>query len=249
MRRSLILLLAVLFFTRTDAQVRLGLLGGIHSANVQETNQIPGWDTAVKKYQSSRSGVQIGVLVEVPLGHSGLFFQPAILYSSKGRKYSKYSDSITLHNTDTVYSKQGLNLDYIDIPLNFTYKLPLSRNHKSSFFVSAGPYVSFYYSGKLTTESLTRTTNKYSNESDRLTVGKGADTYKTADLGVNGRAGLELGNVLLSAYFSKGLTSFYNAPYQGTFHHQLFGASLGIWLTSTAAPPPPPPRPARKRHG
>ena len=217
-----------------QAQVRLGILGGLHSSKVLETNNIPGWDTTTKPFQSSRSGVQIGAIVEIPLGHKGFFFQPAITYTSKGRKYAKNNDSAASVVTDTVYTRQTLNLGYIDVPLNITYKLPLSSNHKNSFFISAGPYISFFYNGKITNESLTNKTHKYSNDSDPLTVGKGPDTYKTMDLGVNARAGFELGNVLLSAYFSQGLTSFYNAPYQGDFHHQLLGASLGIWLTSTA---------------
>ena len=240
MRKAFSLLLLGLFgFFAGHAQVRLGILGGIHSAKVLETNNIPGWDTTTKKFMGSRSGVQLGVIVEIPIGHKGFFFQPAITYTSKGRKYSKNNDSATSIATDTVYTRQTLNLGYIDIPLNITYKLPLSANHKNSFFVSAGPSISFFYNGKITNESLTTTANKYTNDSDPLTVGKGANTYKTVDLGVNARAGFELGNVLLSAYFSQGLTSFYNAPYQGTFHHQLFGASLGLWLTSTAPPPVP----------
>ncbi|HWK07142.1 MAG TPA: OmpA family protein [Puia sp.] len=239
MRRVLPLLILGFFcFLAGNAQVRLGILGGFHSSKVLESNNIPGWDTAVKKFQSSKSGVQLGVIVEIPLGHKGFFFQPAITYTSKGRKYAKNNDSAASAATDTVYTRQTLNLGYIDVPLNITYKLPLSANRKNSFFISAGPSISFFYSGKITNESLTHTTNKYANESAPLSVGKGPDTYKTIDLGVNARAGFELGNVMLSAYFSQGLTSFYNAPYQGTFHNQLFGASLGIWLTSTAPPPP-----------
>ena len=240
MRKVLPLLILGFFcFSAGNAQVRLGILGGVHSSKVLESNNIPGWDTAVKKFQSSRSGVQLGVIVEIPIGHKGFFFQPAITYTSKGRKYAKNNDSATSVATDTVYTRQTLNLGYIDVPLNITYKLPLSANHKNSFFISAGPSISFFYNGKITNESLTNTANKYTNESDPLSVGKGPNTYKTVDLGVNARAGFELGNVLLSAYFSQGLTSFYNAPYQGTFHNQLLGASLGIWLTSTATPLPP----------
>jgi len=222
-----------------NAQVRLGILGGVHSSKVLETNNIPGWDTATKKYQSSNSGVQLGVIIEIPIGHKGFFFQPAITYTAKGRKYAKNNDSATSIATDTVYARQTLNIGYIDVPLNFTYKLPLSANHKNSFFISAGPSISFFYNGSITNESLTRKAHAYTNDSDPLSVGKGVNTYKTIDLGVNARAGFEFGNVLLSAYFSQGLTSFYNAPYQGTFHHQLLGASLGIWLASTAAPVPP----------
>lgn len=222
-----------------DAQVRLGVIGGLHTAKVQETNNLPGWDTSTKKFQSGLSGFQLGLILEVPLGHHGFFFQPAILYTTKGRKYTRNNDSATAALEDTVYTRQNLNINYIDIPLNLTYKFYLSKNHKNSFFLSAGPQISFVYGGKTTNETLKHSDPKYTNESTPITVGKGSNTYKTLDLGIDGRAGFELGNVLLSAYFSQGLTSFYNAPYEGTFHHQLVGASLGIWLTSAGTPPPP----------
>lgn len=237
-KRIVLFLVTIGSYLSMQAQVRLGLLGGIHSANVLETNHLPGWDSTVKPFQSSRSGFQLGVILEVPIGRSGLFFQPALTYISKGRTYNKNYDSVTSLVTDTVYNKQTLSLNYIEIPLNLTYKIPLTASHKNSFFLSAGPYVSFIYSGNITQESLTASTHKYSSQTDPVTVGKGADTYKTFDFGLNGRAGFELGKVMLSAYFSQGLTSFYNAPYTGTFHHQVIGASIGIWLTSSGTPPP-----------
>ena len=238
-RRALLLFLTIGYSLHMQAQVRLGILGGIHSAKVVETNKIPGWDSTTKPFQTTRSGFQLGIIVEVPIGNSGLFFQPALTYISKGRKYNKSNDSITSQLLDTVYNKQTLSLNYFEIPLNFTYKVPLSANHKNSFFISAGPYVSFIYSGNLNRESLTAGTHKYSSLTDPITIGKGADTYKTLDLGLNARAGLELGNVFFNAYLSRGLTNFYNAPYTGTFHHQVIGATLGFWLTSSGTPPPP----------
>ena len=236
----LFLFLAIGCSGSMQAQVRLGLLGGIHSAKVLETNHIPGWDSTTKPFQSSKTGFQLGVILDIPIGQSGLFFQPAITYSTKGRKYYKTYDSLTSLVTDTVYNKQTLNLNYIEIPLNLTYKIHIGTSRKNSFFVSAGPYVNFIYTGSnVKEESLTANTHKYSSVSNPVTIGKGPDTYKTIDLGLNGRAGFELGKVLLSAYFSQGLTSFYNAPYSGTFHNQVIGASLGIWLSSSAPPPAP----------
>jgi outer membrane protein OmpA-like peptidoglycan-associated protein len=233
-----LLFLAIAGSIGMQAQVKLGAFGGLHSSSVLETNNLPGWDTTIKKSLGSRSGFQLGVILEIPLGHSGLFFQPALSYITKGRKYDKNNDSLTALATDTIYNKQTVNLNYIEIPLNLTYKMPITADHKNSIFISVGPYFSFFYGGNTTYESLTQTTNQYSSESIPLNVGKGSDTYKTFDMGINGKAGFELGNVLLSAYFSRGLTSFYTAPYSGTFHHQLFGASLGLWLGSSGPPPP-----------
>src|ERR1700754_2121703 len=165
-RRVSLLFLAISCCLGAQAQVRLGLLGGLHSSKVLETNKLPGWDTLTKPFQNSRSGFQLGVILEVPIGHSGLFFQPALTYTSKGRKYNKNNDSITSLITDTIYNKQTLALNYIEIPLNFTYKIPLTASRKNSFFVSAGPYVSFIMSGNVKTESLTVTNHEYSSETD-----------------------------------------------------------------------------------
>src|SRR5260221_10858012 len=76
-KRVFLLFLAIGSYMSMQAQVRLGLLGGIHSSKVLETNNLPGWDSTVKPFQSSRSGFQLGVILEVPIGRSGLFFQPA----------------------------------------------------------------------------------------------------------------------------------------------------------------------------
>ena len=226
---------------QTLAQIRLGVIGGIHSANILEKNSLPNWDSTTKPFQSSLSGFQLGVIVEVPLGNKGFFFQPAIAYSAKGRKYTRDNDSATSHLTDTVYTRQNLHTNYIDVPLNITYKFYLSSNRKNSFFLSAGPQISFFYSGKTTNETLAwknDTATQYTNETDPVAVGKGANTFKTVDIGINGRAGFELGNIMLSAYFSRGFSNIYHATYPGTFHHQLMGASLGIWLSSTGVPVP-----------
>ncbi len=239
-KRLLPILLLVLFVSaRSVAQIRLGLLGGIHSSDVIEKNSLPGWDTTTKKFYSSNSGVQLGLMLDIPVWHKGLFFQPAIHYSSKGRQFLRYNDSLTAHSTDTIYFKQTLNLGYIDIPLNMTYKLYFKQTHKSSFFISGGPYISFFYKGSVTSERLMETSDpKYSNDNTPVTIGKGPETYKTLDLGFNGRAGFELGHVVLSAYYSQGLTSFYTAPYPGSFHHKLTGMTLVVWLSTPPVPPP-----------
>jgi OmpA-OmpF porin, OOP family len=221
-----------------QAQVRLGILGGLHSSNILETNGLPGWDTSVKKYLSSRSGFELGIILEVPLGRSGFYFQPALTYVTKGRQYSRNNDSITALNTDTIYNKSSINLSYIEIPLNVTYKMALTSNGQNSFFLSAGPYVAFFNSGSTTAQSLAGSPEQFNSETDPVTVGKAPDAYKTVDIGVNGKVGFELGKIMLDLYYSRGLTNMYTADYPGTFHNKVFGASLGIWLTGAGTPPP-----------
>jgi OOP family OmpA-OmpF porin len=221
-----------------QAQVRLGILGGLHSSNIMETNSLPGWDTSVRKYLSARSGFELGIIVEVPLGRSGFYFQPALTYVTKGRQYSRNNDSIAALNSDTIYNKSSVNLSYIEIPLDVTYKMALTGNGRNSFFVSAGPYVAFINGGNTTTQSLTSNPEQFNSETDPVTVGKAPDSYKTVDIGLNGKVGFELGNIMLDLYYSRGLTNMYTADYPGTFHNTVFGASLGVWLTGTGTPPP-----------
>src|SRR3569833_1399653 len=90
----LALVLSIIASPALRAQVRLGVIGGLHTANVQESNKLSGPDT-LKRFQSGRSGFQLGFILELPLGHKGFFFQPAITYSSKGRKYTRNNDSAT----------------------------------------------------------------------------------------------------------------------------------------------------------
>ena len=238
MRKIILLWLLATGSGVVSGQVRLGILGGLHSSNILETNSLPGWDTSTKKYLGSRSGFELGVIVEVPLG-SGFYFQPALTFITKGRRYSRNNDSITALNTDTIYNKSSINLSYVEIPLDVTYKMALTRNGRNSIFVSAGPYVSFFNSGNVTTQSLTTNSgDQYNSETDPVSVGKGAGSYKTVDIGVNAKAGFELGNIMLNLYYSRGLKDIYTAAYPGTFHNTVFGASLGIWLSGSGTPPP-----------
>jgi OmpA-OmpF porin, OOP family len=237
---TLIFLFLMTGASRTEAQIRLAAIGGVHSANVIENNSLPGWDTAVKKYYSPRTGFQIGVLLEIPLGSKGFFFQPGLDYGSKGRQYSRYNDSAAIYNSDTVYSQTTLKLGYIEMPFYLTYKVPLSASHSSHFFVSLGPYFAFFYNGTMSVQNRIFSTNQYNSQNNDLLVGNAPDKYKTFDYGINAKAGFELGNVMINAYFSRGLGNFYTADYSGSFHHQLVGGSLGIWLNKAVAPQPKP---------
>jgi len=231
-KRFLVVLLVSIASLNASAQVRLGLFGGPHSSSIIEKNDIPGWDTTTKKHYTNSSGIHIGILVDIPLGPKHrFFFQPGINYVAKGNKYSIKNDSASAVLTDTIYYTKTLSINYIEIPFYFTYKLPLTKSHKSSFFISAGPYVAFYYNGNNKVESRTKASSIYTNTTDKLEVGTTTGQYQTFDFGGNARAGFELGNFVLNGYFSRGVTSFYNASYKGTFTHQVVGGTIGFWLT------------------
>lgn len=223
-----------------QAQLRVAVLGGPHAASVNETNSIPGWETKTKPFFLSRSGFNIGFLGNVPLNNSGsLALQPGVFYMSKGRKYQQGFDTSVTH-TDTLSYKSNFFVNYIDIPFNLAYKLPLGK--KGKFFLSAGPYVGFYFNGKSSTETLvapTDSTLSFSKSEEDFEVGKGPRKMKTVDFGINGRVGFELGGVIISGFYSQGLGNFFQSDNDATYKHQVIGASLGFWLNKVAAPAPP----------
>ncbi|OQP52596.1 hypothetical protein A4H97_25060 [Niastella yeongjuensis] len=223
---ALLLLTATLY--NANAQLRLGIVGGPQSSTVKETNYIPDWDNTTKPYYSKRSGLNLGVIAEMPIGYTNkLFFQPGIIFSNKGRKFARSYDMNSVKG-DTLYYSNNFYTNYIDMPLNLAVKLRLNR--KSRFLISAGPYLSFFYSGKDSWEKRD-TIMRYNQDESSIQVGKNDNSVKTFDIGVNARVGFELGNVLLTGFISQGLTNFYNASYSGTFKHQVIGASLGLWLS------------------
>lgn len=227
------LLLSILSFS----QIRVALVGGPHWASVKETNSIPGWDSLTKPNYKSRAGINIGLIGEIPVGESTRwFFQPGLLFMSKGRKYGQVNDTATARRSDTLIYNKSLVTNYIELPFNIKYKYPLNR--KNNFIVSAGPYFGFFFKGKTSSETRAFSTNKFKKEETTLEVGNAENKVKTFDVGVNARVGFELGSALVTAFISQGLTSFYTANYDGSFKHRAIGVSVGFVLNKPSVPIP-----------
>jgi OmpA-OmpF porin, OOP family len=237
--RYLPFLTCFLLTTTLSAQIRLAALGGVHSSNFIQNNSIPGFDTAYGKYFSPSTGFELGVLAEIPFSKNNLFFQPGILFSAKGNQYSRTYDSAA-YQIDTLYSQHTLSLNYVEIPLYLTWKYSLAKNQGSHFYISAGFYFAFINTANQSYQNrvLPYGSSKYiyNSGTEDLPVGQGTGKYKTFDIGLSARAGFELGKVMIGAYFSQGLTNAYTAAYTSSFHNQVFGGSLGIWLNNPKTP-------------
>lgn len=228
-------LLLIIGFS-TYSQLRVGLIGGPQSTSILEENNIPGWNKDVSPYYTNRLGGNIGLLGEIPLGSSTRWFlHPGLLYQTKGRKFFKRNDTVTANLSDTLTTSKSFFNTYIEIPLNLAYKLPIGK--KAGFFISAGPYISFFYKGKESIQARLYSNNSFKKEDNNLEVGNAPNKIKTIDFGINGRAGFDLGSVLITGFFSQGFNNFYTAPYKGTFRHQVIGASVGFWLNKVQREP------------
>lgn len=240
MKRILLLLtIPLLCSNLSHAQLRIGIVGGVHQSTINEENNLPNWSELEQRF-SKRTGVHIGFLADLPLSEkSRFFFQPGVIFSQKGRKYSVAVDSTVVFDrpllpedsiVETYYTESRRQyLNYIDIPLNLVYKLKLGK--KTSFMIGGGPYLSFFYKGSDKTDKYVVGVS-YEAEEKNIMVGNGSDRYTTLDWGLNGLAGFEFGRVFITANYSRGMKDFYTpADYTASgYKHEVMGVTLGIFL-------------------
>ena len=246
-RLSLFVSLNLFLYIVSPAQLKVAITGGVHQSKVLEDNNLPGWDTLKNNY-SGRTGVHIGFMADLRFNSkSNFYFQPSVLFFTKGRNYQSGSVDTTIvfkrsfglpdSVVNTVYvqtKKQFVN--YIDIPLNIVYKLKLGK--KANFILGGGPYVSFFYDGFHEKEDIVVDVKLTSEENNDLPVGKGAGQYSIFNYGVNGLAGFEFGRVFLTANYTRGLNDFYEpTDYVATnYKHETMGATLGIFIGKPVQP-------------
>ncbi len=226
MKGSILVFLSVFsFFAASHAQLRIGIAGGIHQADVLEENNVPGFNDFKKGY-SPRTGGHFGFVADLPFSsRSKLFFQPAVLFSNKGRKYA---DSL-MSGSEMVFRNSTQYINYIDIPMHLVLKFKLGG--KTKFMIGGGPYASFFYNGKESSQTYGSGGFYQEEENNDLPVGGNPGQYAVFNYGVSGLAGFEFGKIFLTANYSRGLNNFFrSADYEGSFKHQLIGGTLGIYL-------------------
>jgi OOP family OmpA-OmpF porin len=229
MKQTLTLLLCCLVFT-SFSQLRVGVIGGAHQSEINETNYISIWN---KDSYQKRTGGHFGFIADLPLGKkANVVFQPGVIYNAKGRKYSEILDT-TIH--DTLQLKRSEFLNYIDIPFNIVAKIKLSK--KTRFIFGGGTYLGFFYNGNLKSETISKNGVYSANEIGDPQIGDGPDKYSPIDFGLNALAGFEFGRVFLTANYSQGLNNIYQAPgavnSNAKFKHRTMGVSLGVFLGSS----------------
>lgn len=225
MKKVFLLIALASCLTNSNSQLRIALLGGGHTASVNETNDLPDWNQLKNKY-TSRTGVHFGFLADLQLGVKSRFhMQPAVIFTNKGRKFSNTYDT-SVYAYSQIDAEQFVN--YIEVPINVAYKVPVGKSTR--FFAAAGPLVSFFYNGREKTSTYLKTGTVSTVEEKDLPVGDAPGKYQTLDLGLNASLGMEFKRVFISANYSRSLTDFYTANYDGSFKHQVIGATLGVFI-------------------
>jgi len=125
-------------------------------------------------------GFHVGVITEIPI-KGNFVLQPALLFSSKGSKYSFLGEEVSI------------SPGFLEIPVNAVYKFDVGS---MKLFLNAGPYFAYGISGKI----------KAAGESQSIKFGTDDNAdIKPFDLGVNFGIGLEINNILVSVSYDLGL--------------------------------------------
>lgn len=239
----------------SGAQGSLAITGGLQGTSV--TPNFLTYPDTVNKTSLNKARVTFGFVANVPIT-GGLFFRTGVLYSAKGSNWSQFYDTANVYRekkAQLLTSKTELNVNYIDIPVNLLYKLPLKK--KTRFIVGGGPQLSLLYTGDKTYSTTSVTQPKLDEEAKLeykqdvnkdLPIGHIPGRYRIVHVGANAFAGLEFNRVFLTANYSRGLGAFYEEE-DRQYKHQTIGASIGIYLGKQQSAPakkvvqPAPPAP------
>ena len=226
----LLLAFNLVFFNFMYAQIKWGAGAGPHNVSVIETNNLQNWNQQYKRNFSPLGGFHAGVFSEINLDKNGNWaVQPALLYTNKGRKFSKSYDSAKSFLNDTSAINASWKINYLELPVNFIYRLPITQ--KVRFIVGGGPYIALQLNGKATYE-ITNASGERNSFNDKLASGDAVNKYQKLNWGINALAGFDFNDrLMLTANYSRSMSDFYTAQYTGSFKHELWGGTVVIWLT------------------
>lgn len=208
--KSIIKFLApLLFFTGTysflNAQIGLGIRGGVNIANTELEEKIDGnWKTDMQDYNL---GINASLLAEI--GFSERFaFQPEVNFIQKGYKFD-LQNGVT-HEVTT-------KLNYVEVPLLLKGKF---GNGNLKFNALLGPTFGYAFNGIVKSNDI---------ETD---IDFGKDNIKQTEIGAILGLGLGLdagpGTFFLDGRLGWGITNLDDSDNSDNFHWHNRGLSIGI---------------------
>jgi hypothetical protein len=178
-----------------------------------------------------------GLSADLPLARC-LSVQPSLLFTGKGAKISYGENS----GSSPTYFTGKFNPYYIELPVNLVAKIPLAAD-ESSFFIGAGPYVGIGVAGKNKKEGKIFGTAfehdgniKFSNDDPTTTnyeENAGFGIVKRFDYGLNGTAGFQFSNFIISANYGYGLAKIASGTNNNggdNNKHRVMSVSFGVRL-------------------
>jgi len=196
---------AFLFVVTISAQkASVGITAGLSLANYKVKED--GNDESDK----TKAGITAGLIANFPAGKN-FMIQTGVQWVQKG----------TRENEDGGIDKVSINVNTIEIPVNFLY-------NSNRFFIGAGPSVALAVSGKLRAGDLS-VKAKFGHSDE--------DLMKGFDFGANIVTGYQSpGGFLVAANFNQGFSNLMpGGPGSGTLKSHYFGIRIGYVLKSKKA--------------
>jgi hypothetical protein len=229
MKKLFLLILPCFIVLTTNAQKSSAILrGGLNLANVSIT------DNGRIDDAKTLTSFQAGIIGDVRLT-SFISLQPGLLVTGKGSKTQSGDPS------SANYFKATSNPIYIEIPFNLVLKGPIGIDTK--FFAGAGPYLGIGVAGKNKTEgkifgtSFSSEKNIEWSDDDPSTLsyeeGAGFGIMKRFDYGLNGTAGFETKNIVISVNYGLGLAKLQsgsNSSEDDNNKHRVLSFTIGFKL-------------------
>jgi len=231
MKKKIMVMGAVMlsfFVSSVYAQKSTAIIrGGVNFANVSNNE-----DGDVDKAKTLTS-FNVGIIGDLNIT-SFFAIQPGLLFTGKGIKTQSGNEG------DANWYRATSNPYYLEVPLNFVFKTPTGP---IKFFAGAGPYLGIGIAGKnkvkgaiLGTEFTSEEKIDFSND-DPSTLneeeGAGFGIMKRFDYGLNGLAGIETKNIVISANYGLGLAKLQSGSNSGEDNnnkHRVFSLNLGFKL-------------------
>ena len=229
MKKFLLLILPLFILLSANAQKTSAILrGGLNLANVSITES--GRIDEAKTLTS----FQVGIIGDINLSKF-LALQPGLLVTGKGTKTQDGDPS------DANYFKATTNPIYVEVPLTFVLKGPIGGDAK--IFGGAGPYIAIGIAGKNKTEgkflgaAFKSEADIEWSDDDPTTLdyeeGAGFGVMKRFDYGLNGTAGIETKNIVLSVNYGLGLAKLQsggNSSEDDKNKHRVLSFTIGFKL-------------------
>ena len=175
------------------------------------------------------AGFHAGGLVDIKF--NSFTIQPGVVFTTKGGKSNvnvsliDYSGAGTATGPETVVGTATVKttLDYIEVPLNFMYRIPVGTGN---IFFGAGPYIAIGISGKATVDATSD--GQTSHQTQNITFGSGDNDINSPDFGFNAMVGYELnGGLTVSAGYGQ---SYSSANSDGNVKNEGFSFSVGYFF-------------------
>lgn len=145
MVRCLFFVLLLMAGWQTQAQVRLGVKGGLNLSKFHMSDVERGTPLDF----TNRPGFHAGILAEIPMGNI-LSFQPELLLSWKGAKYKSYREYTNVVASGYSYYKGSFiyvyTPFYVELPLYLKVGINLGNTGKLTGGI--GPYIACGVGGK-----------------------------------------------------------------------------------------------------